>query len=1344
MSLFRLKFYDFVTKPESVKSLERNALELVTILNQKQKAVAMFVKKLAFVNNILVQGINNYSVQMNTIKIGHHSAVRYLRILLNRYYVNSVQIVDTLEDLFRCMSEVEDYKNRIIQYYMLHTAKPLELRYYLMINPEYRNVLMRLLILMQRFKGLYLAKTKETSKILMYMNNILELESKMVHAYKKNPYKLTGFDHNINFIDELSKQHDYLETLVKQFKTGDTKYEKHYKQMMSIFSEYKKNYDIPPIMQNLNHKEFGSYKHLYALYKMINLAIQHQAFMLNRELQDIQAKEAGMFTARTNFDPKMFVMSDPKMIDLLSQKSVVTKHIKYLPQELNLTISELEHCLHKGEGQVEQCIRKHKIAGGGKKKRGKRKSNQSKQNKNTNTKTKTITVTGNNYDYKYQKAQKFINYLQFRQTLDNDNQQIREAIRTLRKIQKELVSSAEMKDAIDNAKIDEANRNMDYLRQTVADMRFKRSDDVYTDQMAYLDKLDNMQKGVDPTMVGGNKPNVGVIKEISDVAWMDIVKNQMQKRHNQVYERMKAQYAEYVQRRLGEGSTKSLDQLLQEAFVQEIYNYVQQELKIGTGMNLEDIKNVTDGKLYPDHKGDNSSNDPVIVSMIGGTNGVMFPKLLEPAVAKQLRTQEKVHGVFKDLTAKLMSLYGPSSRQYNIIQEVINRAVADHKNDMAKVYYMNQGKLEREFLKADIVATRIREDLFSYIDLFPDYDSMCLSISKFMFDLEIQRKTAELNQIESIEHIDHTYAVGMKDKIEYFEKHCKLELVKIQKLLVNLNGKNPTCNNIPIQDKVNEILNEIMGTSNEINLGNIGEKLVKTFKNCIKSFENDKENIQKIVVNNRTKLQKYSAEYRDYIKAFHEHGIHIALPLLVSIIQLTGRISLLSEVINRVNINIKISDQAKLDVNDSNKLNLVLQNMIDESKDYQNKKGIMPAAKLIQLISVVNSDAEKIDKLMKENLECINKYKMYVNIIKDCYQKIKNVSIILGVINDNKLDQINKMCGKGFNEDILKYAMDSSYYGLIKFTETNNTISKFTMKLEEFYGDYKTVENVKLELISLNEHGLESLNQVVTELNSCCAQRKDLIANRLLQKNISKVQNINSPDADAIKARNMQYLYNKELQLKTEKQHKKMKMTNVLDKHRNLIGQQKMKIVSKINAIENIDNLLSGAFKYIIPEACRIKCCLEAAKIANDQVCRLCKSEGTSLLTGGNSQLDMYMKPMNDMERCVSEVIDSVLNNNIPLLNLNLGLMPSENFASLTNINLLNIFNQDKAESLIKSHGFLFPFECDKCLKPLNYLDICNSANQMIQDLNVELNPKIECDDNTYNVIADLLAMEFV
>ena len=313
MSLFRLKVYEFVTKPSSVQNLEKNALQLVAILNEKQKALAMFVKKLSFVNNVLVQGVNNYSVQMNTIKIGHHAAVRYLRILLNRYYINSVQIIDTLEDMFRCMSEVEDYKNRIMQYYMLHTNKPLELKYHLMTNPQYRNVLMRLLILMQRFKALYLDKTKETSKILMYMNNILELESKIVHAYKANPYKLTGFSHNARFVDEISTQSDYLKKLMNQFKTGDAKYEASYKKMMGIFSAYKKNYDIPPIMQNLNHRDFGKYQHLHALYKAINLAIQRQMFMLQRELDEVTAREAqqmkrsALISSQPPIDARLFI-----------------------------------------------------------------------------------------------------------------------------------------------------------------------------------------------------------------------------------------------------------------------------------------------------------------------------------------------------------------------------------------------------------------------------------------------------------------------------------------------------------------------------------------------------------------------------------------------------------------------------------------------------------------------------------------------------------------------------------------------------------------------------------------------------------------------------------------------------------------------------------------------------------------------------------------------------------------------------------------------------------------------------------------------------------------------------
>lgn len=1329
MSLFRLKLYEFVTKPDTVKNLEKNALELVSILDNKQKVLAMFVKKLSFVNNVLVQGVNNYSMQMNTIKIGHHAAVRYLRILLNRYYINSVQIVDTLEDIFKCMSEVEDYKNRIMQYYMLHTNKPLELRYHLMTNPDYRNVLMRLLILMQRFKALYLDKTRETSKILMYMNNILELESKIVNAYKANPYKLTGFSHNARFIDDISKQSDYLGKLVNQFKSGDSRYEHYYKKMMSMFSSYKKSYDIPPIMQSLNHKDFGSYKHLYALYKAINLAIERQAAMLERELQDLMQRDK--FLGR-NVDPRVFKMSDPKMIELLSQKNVINKHISHLPQQLNLTISELEHCLQKGEGQVEQCIRKYKIAGGSKKKRGKRgkrKSRSSKQNKSALSLNKDISSynmnESNKYNSRINKVQNFVNYLHFRQMLDSDNKQIREALRTLYKIQKELAGNAEMKEAINQAKFDECKRNKDYVRQAIADIRYKRSDDVYTDQMAYLDKLENLQKGVDPTIVGGNKPNTGVIKEISDAAWMDIVREELKKRNKQVYDKLKAQYATYIKNRLGEGSTKSMDQLLQEAFVQEIYNYVQQELKVGTNMSLNDLKNVTDGKIYPKPQQDieDKQEDVFIIpqqlNIMQGmiTGGQMFPKMLESALAQRLRTQEKVHGLFEDLTAKLMSLYGPSSRQYQIIQETINRAVADHKNEMAKIYYMNNGRLEREFLKADVVASRIREDLFSYIDLFPDYDSMCHSIVVFSLDLDVQSRLSQIELIQSLCELQHTYAVGMKKCIDNLEEQCIKELEKIKNVLGNLNGKQlGQCNGFDIKSRINSILQQLGNlTNNEmltnkltnlnVNLSNIGQCLIEMYKYLYNTHKTEKNNIQTTVVDNRAKMQKYVYEYKQYLKAFQENYIHSYLPGSSSIKSMENRMNLIQELIVNCKANLN-NNKSKLSSDDLNKLRKVQESMYHEVGNYKDKKHFMPKSKNKQFIRIITRNINDINSITIENTMKLNSYKQIVKNTCDLYCMFKTVCVFLNVLNDNKTQQIYS--ADKFNEDIFQYCLDTSYYGVSKLTETNNTVNKFYMKLCEFKSEYESVYNPNINI--------EKPRTLSDEILDNCNKRIELMANLLLQKNMSKIQLGNISNED--KARNMQRLYQHELKLKTEKQHNKMIITNKMDKYRHIVGQEKMMIVSKINSIDNLNNLLDGGFKYIYPEAMKVYSCIKAGLNAYNMIKMICESEQTETYKIQDKVIQIYLDPIQKLKECVDNIGSQLYSKDL--------------YTQMTLKELNEIDLKIDYEDL-----------CDECDKPITLENLCQAAQNISSNYNISFEPDINCETG-YNVISDLLAMEFV
>jgi hypothetical protein len=907
--------------------------------------------------------------------------------------------------------------------------------------------------------------------------------------------------------------------------------------------------------------------------------------------------------------------------------------------------------------------------------------------------------------------------------LDKDNKQIREALRTLYKIQKELAGNAEMKEAVDQARIDESNKNADYIRQAVADIRYKRSDDVYTDQMAYLDKLENLQKGVNPTIVGGDKPNSGVIAEINDATWMDIVREQLKQRNQQVYNRMKAQYADYIKNRLGEGSTKSMDQLLQEAFVQEIYNYVQQELKVGTNMGLEDIKNVSDGKIYPNPNPEKQDLNQEFLALnanfgiFGGGNGNMFPKMLETSLAQRLRTQEKVHGIFEDLTARLMSLYGPSSRQYQIVKETINRAVADHKNEISKIYYMNTGKLEREFLKADVVASRIKEDLFSYIDLFPDYDSMCHSIAVFSLDLDVQDRLAKVDLAECMCELQHTYAVGMKNCIDSLEEHCIKELEKIKEVLNKLNGKQlGKCNEIDIKSSIDGILqnmgqlsdNEMISNklnSMNMNMSNIGQSLINLYKYVYGTYKKEKNDTQTTVVNNRTKMEKCIHDFKNYIKAFQENYVHSYLPGSSSIKSMENRMSLIQEIIISSKANLA-NDQAKLTPDDLNKLAKIQESMYHELGDYTDKKHFMPKAKNEQIIKIIGRSINDINSITQENSVKLRSYKQIVQDMCDMYCMFKTVCVFLNVICDGKTQQIYS--ANKFNEDIFQYCLDTSYYGLTKLTETNNTVNKFFMKLEESKNEYYSAGYPTINIekpIALSDTIIDN-----------CNKRIELMANLLLQKNMSKIQLGNINDQD--KARNMQRLYQHELKLKSEKQHNKMEITNQMDKCRHVLGQEKMMIVSKINSIGNLNTLLDGGFKYIYPEAMKVYSCIRSGLKAYNMIKMICESTSSENYKIQDKVIQIYLDPIQKLKACVDNIGNEIYSNAVQSQMILKDLSSSD----------LKVDYEDL---------------CDKCDQPMSLTKLCNAAKEISTNYNISFDPEINCDGG-YNVISDLLAMEFV
>ena len=119
MALFRAKFFDYVSKSDSVKRFENTALSFVGELNEQQKALTLLYKKMKFLNDMHVQSINNYTNQINLIKSAHHAVCGYLPFLFNRHLVTSSQYVDVFEETFECMSEIEQFRNSLTELFVL-------------------------------------------------------------------------------------------------------------------------------------------------------------------------------------------------------------------------------------------------------------------------------------------------------------------------------------------------------------------------------------------------------------------------------------------------------------------------------------------------------------------------------------------------------------------------------------------------------------------------------------------------------------------------------------------------------------------------------------------------------------------------------------------------------------------------------------------------------------------------------------------------------------------------------------------------------------------------------------------------------------------------------------------------------------------------------------------------------------------------------------------------------------------------------------------------------------------------------------------------------------------------
>ena len=256
------------------------------------------------------------------------------------------------------------------------------------------------------------------------------------------------------------------------------------------------------------------------------------------------------------------------MLNLMGQQAVVNKHLAQVPEELKLNIATLDACLKRSEADIDACIHAHKMSGGGKP-----------------VKTGELHHVG-----------KLINYLKFKETLEKDNNKIRIALQTLYKIQRELSKNAEFGEAVRQANYYEKDLEKKFTDHVIASAKLRHSEENMDQHMNYTEQLEKLNNPT-PLLAGGAK-DIVILDKLGDYNKKLILANNIHKRHQDNYKKVKMQYNNYVQDQIAKGSTQSTDQLVRDAFYKEVYHMVRQELKNCTDLPLEEVSGVVKNKLY--------------------------------------------------------------------------------------------------------------------------------------------------------------------------------------------------------------------------------------------------------------------------------------------------------------------------------------------------------------------------------------------------------------------------------------------------------------------------------------------------------------------------------------------------------------------------------------------------------------------------------------------------------------------------------------------------------------------------------------------------------------------------
>jgi hypothetical protein len=821
---FKAKLIEQANKPKSLINIENIAVKFISTLDSQFGVLAFLYKKLKYVNDLYVLSITNYTNQIDIIKSGHNSAVNYLKELISNHYVTCKIFVDRLEQIFILTNEIEKIKNKYLEMSTISGNKGNDIKYQIVTDPNFQTITFELAMKMQEYVNNFFSYSKSVSSVVQYIGNTLKIQDKLIKDYQNNPQELTTQSSNDRYLEHLKGERKILDKIFEEFKSKTSKVEYTYNQVRSLLHHYRKEHNILPIelIGAENNKDFGTYKHLIDVYKTLDNAITNQIGMLKRELKEITQKE------NINYDPEIYIDTDPKIIKLRSKKDKIKKKIQYASENVDTDISELRNCIETSGKDIEYCMKKLKNV--------KKYDAGTKVNTGVGTKVNTGAIISQNIA-----PGGGVNYLKMKDSLIDSNRKMRIYLQSMYKIKRRMADEAEFNEGVkrhsEYQKLNLDNKMLQKATELVDDKIDKEMKEnlKQTGKIAFElgdlrggsgmeGALSQMSTSSGEIFGGGNKPYYGgqsgkivlYLDKLHKLSRKQLIYKMLREKYADSYQNLYNQHYDNIKKKLEEGVSKSSDVLLKEAFVQDIEIYVDQQFNSCDSMSIQQLPSIGSEQLYITG-GCGCSNGGCGCSI--GTGGSpnsekILPGNTDLIIAKRL-TNQIPNSFLQDLKGKMFAIFGPTSQQYKYVTSIINRVATNRKNAIYYKYQNNYKQMELEFLKIDTCATNIKEKILQNITMYPTYGAICRIRASNFNNILLKVLNNSIDVIEKQVSITYNQAKGFK---EIIKKCIKIIGKKINHIMKECQFIKSDEVNI-FTGKVNKILDKITS------LTNIQEKL---------------------------------------------------------------------------------------------------------------------------------------------------------------------------------------------------------------------------------------------------------------------------------------------------------------------------------------------------------------------------------------------------------------------------------------------------------------------------------------------------------------------------------------